>query len=254
MTNTIKLSKVKVRIPRIKFGKLEIKRKSVLRITIALTIVLLLMFVLTSGVYFYWSYFVKPQTKVISGINWYKQAIVLKVLDREIQLDKLDMYNISLETEGNIEISAYDTNSVLLETRTHELGRQAGYVLDIWSDQDLGKQCFVEADVTGLFYKESENAVEELGTLNYLSKEPVFSSVVESDIPYPYYLLPGSYSLDKMPESLSIGERLLGMYPVSCEGIDTPANLIAEIKQWAVYNSSEQRVLYDQKLAELLAN
>jgi hypothetical protein len=84
----------------------------------------------------------------------------------------------------------------------------------LYVNSQTERYCYFTADVTALYYFDSEET--PVKNLNILTTKP--SRFIESDVNWNEneYIFPGRYDQDKLPEEL-YNKRLIGYYPFDCK-------------------------------------
>jgi hypothetical protein len=226
------------------------KTKKALKVL--LIIALFTVLITAAGILTWFAYF-KPQAKMVTGINLYRQPIVVKAAGQEKRLDVFDTYSFTVQADKEILVSIYDEAGTLLDENVANVTNTTSYITDIWSAEDSVKLCFVEADVTPLIYK-IEGQTQAVGAIKTVVSEAAASGQISYKFKPDYYLYMDNYNIDALPAEIPASSAILGFYPVSCENLGDNELLQDEIIQWSLYDPAKQREMYNAEVEKILGS
>jgi hypothetical protein len=198
-----------------------------------------------------WATFFRSQTKLISGVNLYTQPVVVKVGHHKAELLPFDSYNFTVSDFEPITVEITDTSGLPLTTRKHNLTRTAGIAIDILSDNDAAKFCFVSANVQALHYS-TTSATSEPTNIQVIISEGANTLYYPVAAISNTVLVPDLYDGSKLPTIVDRQQRVWGIYPVDCNDISDKEALTNDIKMWSLVTAEQQRSLFAQKTLEVI--
>lgn len=182
-------------------------------------------FVLAIGIYIY-SNFIKSEVTVISGFNLTSERVKIVTEDISIDVEPEQMYKLQIQRKGELRLSIKDELGDNIRENQYLIGEDPSIILELVSNTN--SQCIVEADVSNIYYdKGEETAIGEYEVLN--DKEPTQTFVKEISQNLNYYVYPGRYSKDQLPDILPTGTTLKGLFFVNCENLEDIEQLNSDI-------------------------
>lgn len=229
-----------------KLNKIKLKPAQGLRILIAGVIGI--SFLLTLG-YLVWAVYVKPQPQVISGINLRRQPVVVEFLDQKISLDMFDTFHRQIEFDGTLEIKVFSRDGQLIETRRHDLGQQAGILMELYVESSDLYQCVIQANRTATYYDLSQK-----DTVRIINPYPGRSFYTFINRFVDRYVYLDTYGGQNLPSSIDNVSQVWGYYFVPCSDVGDNSKIQAWLSWWQGYNSQTQRDLYQKEIDRINAS
>lgn len=187
--------------------------------------VLLLLGALIVALFIYFNFF-KAEPTIVAGFNWTNSKITVETDDKVVEVEPNNMYSITIQRKGDLIVTLNDENGEAIRENRFLIGHTKSIILELVSSTQ--NQCLVEADVSTLYYDlGGEARVSEFTLLN--EGKPTNSFVYETDADMKFYVYPGRYSKDLLPELLPKDQKVLGVFFVDCENIENVDNLNSDI-------------------------
>lgn len=221
------------------------------RIKVVVTFLLVVLLASTTG-YIGWLIYFKPQPQVISGVSFYRKGLTVNVNGQTKRLDMFDTYHFNLDLAKEVTVSIQDDSGQTVETRTHQLGNQAGVVMDLWADTPDLNQCVISAEVTDKYYSLNQVQVPTSFTpkaeVRTLSAQPVNTFYTTLRIHENRYIFPDSYAGDTLPTNIDTFMEVYGFYFIPCADVEDRDKVAGWVDWWRIYNPESQRRLYQAEL------
>lgn len=178
--------------------------------------------------------FIKTEPTVISGFNWTEGVIKVKINSDLFEVQPNNMFSKTISVKGELIVSFFDSDNKPIRENRYLVGSKTTVILENISTED--NQCIVEADVSNIYYEVSEESlVTNFTILN--DKKPSSSFFINTDHDLKFYVYPGRYTKDQLPEILPKEEKILGLFFIDCENINSNETLTSDILGSIFYDS-----------------
>ena len=167
---------------------------------------------------------------IISGINWYEEEIIIKVGARELKVDSFDMFSFDITSRGNVLISVQTVEGKTIHENQYFINSNNSIILELLSPVEEN-QCIISADVSEIYYEinESEEKIRDVSILSNKSTSLFQIDLDKLKYDFEYFVYPGNYQKDLLPEELLEEKKVMGVFFVECGNIDNEETLRSDI-------------------------
>lgn len=198
------------------------------KITIPVFVVLSFTMVIIISIFIYTKFF-KLDVTFIGGFNWLDEDIIIAINGEEQTVEPMDMFSLKIYKRGELIVKIKNMQDQTIRENMYYLNGIPASILELATLVEEN-QCVVKADVSNIYYKTKEEATaKDIIALTDSPTESFYYELTGKDINLEYYVYPGHYSQEFLPEQLPQEMKVIGLFFVDCGNLEDDKKLQADI-------------------------
>jgi hypothetical protein len=210
----------------------------------------ILVLILSLLIFMGWWVFNRSHPKTISGVNYYRFPVTVKVGEDSYDLDQFEIFAHSTTRIGNMVLEVYNQAGDKIQTIDQETSASAGAGVILLSTETKIKLCPALVDATEVFYPRVGKIDPEVYLISELKKEEGVNlfTYYEYKGLQPFYklLLPSTYDGHELPGRISEKQKIYGIYFIECSHLNNQLKLTEEVIWWSNFDPNVQKQLYQR--------